>query len=446
MIRYMLIECDDHQAMTQPESIRLPYHKTHLTLSDNDVRAVLTNRLGQLPAAADRDAESALVRSALDTPIASAPLEDLARGKRDICIITSDHTRPVPSGITMPILLERIRSGNPEADITILIATGFHRPTTREELIEKFGRKIVDNERIVMHLSDRDEDMVEIGILPSGGRCIINRRAVEADLLIAEGFIEPHFFAGYSGGRKAVLPGVASRTTVLANHCAEFIAHPKARTGNLEGNPLHEDMIYAAETAGLAFILNVMLDEDKRIVHAVSGHFDKAHRAGCSRLSDYVRVPRSEGDIVVTTNGGYPLDQNVYQAVKGMSTAESCCRDGGVIVMVAACSDGHGGEDFYRHVRDAESPAALLEEVMRIPPEKTLPDQWEYQILSRILSRFTVILVTDMADHGMILDMKMTPAADLETAMRLAREHCSIRGITEPEIVVIPDGVGVVIE
>ncbi|MCK5736548.1 MAG: lactate racemization operon protein LarA, partial [Spirochaetaceae bacterium] len=217
-------------------------------------------------------------------------------------------------------------------------------------------------------------------------------------------------------------------------------------TGNLEGNPLHKDMIYAAETAGLAFILNVVLDEEKRIVHAVAGHFDKAHRAGCTWLSGYVRVPRSEGDIVVTTNGGYPLDQNVYQAVKGMTAAESCCREGGVIIMVAACAEGHGGEAFYSTLKDAESPAALYENVMRIPPEKTLPDQWEYQILSRILTRFKVILVTDMADHEMIRDMKIIPAADMETAMSLAREHCSVRGITDPEIVVIPDGVGVVIE
>ncbi len=432
--------------MTEPETIHLPYHKTHLTLSRQNVKAVLTNRLSELPVAVDQEAESALVRSALDSPIESHPLEELARGKHNICIITSDHTRPVPSGITMPILLERIRTGNPEAEISILIATGFHRPTTREELVDKFGREIVENEKIVMHYSDRDGDMADIGILPSGGRCIINRLAVEADLLIAEGFIEPHFFAGYSGGRKAVLPGVASRTTVLANHCAEFIAHPKARTGNLDGNPLHHDMIYAAETAGLAFILNVVLDEEKRIVHAVSGQFDRAHRAGCTWLSDYVRVPRSEGDIVITTNGGYPLDQNVYQAVKGMTAAEACCRENGVIIIAAACSEGHGGEDFYRSLKDAESPAALLREVMEIPSEKTLPDQWEYQILSRILSRFKVILVTDMADHEMIRDMKMTPAADMETAMSLAGDHCSASGIIDPEIVVIPDGVGVVIE
>jgi len=203
---------------------------------------------------------------------------------------------------------------------------------------------------------------------------------------------------------------------------------------------------FPAETAGLAFILNVVLDGEKRIVHAVSGHFDKAHRTGCSWLSDYVRVSRAEGDIIITTNGGYPLDQNVYQAVKGMSAAERCCRDGGVIIIAAACSDGHGSEAFHRALKEAESPEALHREVMKIPPDKTRPDQWEYQILSRILSRFKVILITDMADHRMIRDMKITPAADMEIALSLAREHCSGRGITDPEIIIIPDGTGVVIE
>ena len=428
--------------------IHLPYHKSHLTLSmsRNQIKAVLSSRLNELPAPPDRVAEEAIVQEALDSPIGSPGLEELARNKRRICIITSDHTRPLPSKITLPILLNRIRSVNPEAEITILIATGVHRRTTRKELIEKFGLNIVENENLIVHDARREEDMKNIGTLPSGGPCIINRRALEADLLIAEGFIEPHFFAGYSGGRKSVLPGIASRTTVLANHCSAFIAHPDARAGKLDNNPIHADMIFAAETAGLAFILNVVLDDEKRIVHAFSGHFNKAHRAGCSWLSDYARIPRIPGDIIITSNSGYPLDQNVYQAVKGMSTAEICCRGKGVIIIASACSEGHGGEAFYRYLKEAESPAAILEMVSRIPPEKTLPDQWQFQILAGILARFKVILVTDMADHRMIQDMKITPAGNLETAMSLAREHCLSQGIAEPEIVVIPDGVGVVIE
>ena len=157
-------------------------------------------------------------------------------------------------------------------------------------------------------------------------------------------------------------------------------------------------------------------------------------------------VPRVPADIVVAGNGGYPLDQNVYQAVKGMTAAESCCREGGVIVMAAACSDGHGSEDFYRAVRDASSPESLLADVLAIPADQTRPDQWEYQILVRILCRFTVVMVSDEDRHGIIRDMKMIPAGNLEDAMDLARGLCREKGIPDPEIVIIPDGVGVVVE
>ena len=170
-----------------------------------------------------------LVKKALENPIGSAPLSELARGKSKVVIIASDHTRPVPSKVIMPEMLREIREGNPDAEITILIATGCHRGTTKEELIGKFGEEIVKNENIYIHNCDENEKLVNIGILPSGGQCEINKIAYEADLLVAEGFIEPHFFAGYSGGRKSVLPGIAGRTTVLANHCSEFIAHKNSR-------------------------------------------------------------------------------------------------------------------------------------------------------------------------------------------------------------------------
>jgi len=425
------------------QSITFPYHKKLLSMPEGiKPAAVLENRLKDLPEVTDQES---LVRKALDTPVDSVTLADLSVNRKRICVITSDHTRPVPSRITMPMILAEIRKGNPEAEISILIATGFHRPTTVEELIDKFGEDIARNENIVMHFSGRDEVMADLGTLPSGGRCLINKAAVYADLLVAEGFIEPHFFAGYSGGRKSVLPGVASAGTVLANHCAAFISHPGSRTGNLDGNLIHRDMLWAAEQAGLAFILNVVLDEEKRIVHAVSGHFDKAHRQGCTWLDRYVRVRKYTGDIVITSNGGYPLDQNIYQAVKGMTAAERCCRPGGVIIMVASCCDGHGGQAFFSALKESESPSALLDEIERIPADQTRPDQWEYQILARILSRFSVIMVTDMCDHEVIRDMKMYPAASLEDALILAGSLCrSAAG--KPEIIAIPDGVGIVLE
>ncbi len=167
-----------------------------------------------------------LAEASLDHPIGGPRLEDLARGKKNIVIISSDHTRPVPSKIITPILLRRIRAAQPDAAIKILVATGFHRPSTRQELIDKYGQEVVDREHIVMHVSTDDAAMVKIGTLPSGGECIVNRIAVEADLLLAQGFIEPHLFAGFSGGRKSVLPGISSYKTIMANHCSEFINSP----------------------------------------------------------------------------------------------------------------------------------------------------------------------------------------------------------------------------
>jgi len=200
---------------------------------------------------------SELVRQALNNPIGTPKLSAMAEGKKNAVIICSDHTRPVPSKIIIPPMLEEIRKGSPGCDITLLISTGCHRLTSQEELREKFGQEIFESEKIVVHDCDNSE-MVNLGKLPSGGSMIINKLATDADLLCAEGFIEPHFFAGFSGGRKSLLPGVASRRTVSYNHNSEFIAHPKSRTGVLDGNLIHNDMLYASRAAGLSFICNVV--------------------------------------------------------------------------------------------------------------------------------------------------------------------------------------------
>ena len=381
-----------------------------------------------------------IVERAMDNPIGSAKLEDLVKGKKRMVIISSDHTRPVPSKVTMPILLRRIREANPDIDITILIATGFHRPTTHEELVQKYGEKSVKEEHIVIHRSQEDE-MADLGTLPSGGKLLINKVAVDTDLLIAEGFIESHFFAGFSGGRKSILPGIASATTVMANHCSEFIASPYARTGILENNPIHKDMLYAAEQAKLAFILNVVIDAEKKVIAAFAGDRVKAHLTGCDFVMKMAEVKKQPADIAITTNGGYPLDQNIYQSVKGMTAAEATCKEGGIIIMVSACNDGHGGESFYRTLKEAESPRALLDRIAKVPRNETIPDQWEMQVLARILDKYTVILVTDMCDPQMIRDMHMQHAATFEEAFRRAME---IKG-KDASVVVIPDGVSVIV-
>lgn len=417
----------------------IPYHKGNMLIEIPD-----ENFVGSLVSNSENfkstGTEQEIVERALDNPIGSKTLEELICGKKSMVIISSDHTRPVPSRVTMPIILRRIRQANPNIKITILIATGFHRPTTRQELIDRYGEEIVANENIVVHRS-RDDEMADLGTLPSGGKLLLNKIAIDTDFLMAEGFIEAHFFAGFSGGRKSILPGIASATTVMANHCSEFIADPCARTGILENNPIHRDMLYAAAQAKLAFILNVVIDAKKQVLAAFAGDSEKAHVKGCEFVLNMSQVKKNPTDIVITTNGGYPLDQNIYQAVKGMTAAETNCKLGGVIIMVAGLSDGHGGESFCKMVSETETPQKLLEEFSRIPRNETKPDQWEAQILCRILSNYKVIIVTDMCDPEMIRKMHMEHAKTFDAALARAFE---LKG-RNATVSLIPDGVSVIV-
>lgn len=421
--------------------VSLPYGKKYLKaeIPEERLRSVL---LSELHDYMPEKSEVELVKDAMAHPIGSKSLKELAVGKNKIVIIASDHTRPVPSKIIMPLMLSQIREGNPEADITILIATGCHRETTRVELVQKFGEDIVDQEKIVVHDCDDTDNLVSLGLLPSGGELIINKMAVEADLLCAEGFIEPHFFAGFSGGRKSVLPGIVSRKTVLANHCSAFIADDCARTGILHDNPIHRDMVFAAKTAKLAYIVNVVINAEKEVIHAVAGHAEEAHMAGCRFLSRYckamVDIPR---DIVITTNGGYPLDQNVYQAVKGMTAAEAAVRPGGVIIMLAKSDDGHGGQHFYETFRDEKDLNRMMQGFLDTPADETIPDQWQSQIFARVLLKATVVYVSEAPDD-MIRNLHMIPAHSVSEALAIAEDLLDNKNAT---ITLIPDGVSVMV-
>ncbi len=420
--------------MTQ---IKIPYGRTYLACEIDD-----KNLLGIFESHIDSAAEDAVaeVENALNNPIGSLPLEELAKGKKDVLIIASDHTRPVPSKILMPAMLKRLRNFNPEINVSILIATGCHRETSKAELIEKFGEEIVENEKIIVHDSTDIGMYKHLGKLPSGGDLIINKLAIETDLLISEGFIEPHFFAGFSGGRKSVLPGVAARETVLANHCSEFIQSPYSRTGNLDNNPIHNDMIYAAKTAKLAFILNVVINGDKKIVRAFAGDVEQAHQAGCDFLRSCCQISVPEADIVITSNGGYPLDQNIYQSVKGLTAGEAVAKENGTIIICTACNDGHGGEAFYKTLSETPSPRALLEKIADVPRNKTLPDQWQYQIFARILDKFNVIFVSSDCPLEIFEKMQLKAVKTLDEALSMAyAKHGK-----SAKIAVIPDGVSVI--
>lgn len=421
-------------------NIELPYGHEFLNVQipEERLNAVLVSDMHHYKS---KLSQVELVKKAIENPIGTPRLKDMAVGKNKVVIIASDHTRPVPSKVIMPLMLSEIRTGNPNADITILIATGCHRGTTVAELESKFGPKIIANEKIYVHDCEDESMLVDIGPLPSGGRLIINKLAIEADLLVSEGFIEPHFFAGYSGGRKSVLPGIASRTTVMYNHNATFIDSDKSRTGIVDENPIHRDMLYAARAARLDFIVNVVINSDKEAIFAVAGDCDLAHIEGRNFLNKQCKVKSVPSDIVITTNGGYPLDQNIYQAVKCMTAAETTINMGGVMIIAAKSNDGHGGEQFYKTFKEEKDVNKMLDEFLTTPSEKTIPDQWQSQIFARILKNIKIIYISDAPDN-IVSDLHMIPAHSVEEAIAKADE---ILGNKDSKITVIPDGVSVIV-
>ena len=419
------------------KTIKIPYYKETLDLhvAEENLKAVITAKMHEIKA---EKSEAELVEEALANPIESKTLSELAVGKNKVVIVTSDHTRAVPSKLTLPILLKEIRKGNPDADITILIATGLHRPTTEDEQRNMFGDAIVDNEKIVANNAFDPEQFVKVCDLPSGAEFFCNKIAVNCDLLVTEGFIEPHFFAGFSGGRKSILPGICNSTTVNENHCYTAIASPYSRTGVLDGNPIHKDMVVAARAVNVQFILNVALDAEKKVIAAFAGDLEKAHEKGVAFIRSQAQCPVVTGDIVVTSNGGYPLDQNLYQSPKAVATAEECAGEDGVIIMCCSCCDGMGGTNFAKLIKMG-TPEEIDEYLSKIPSKETISEQWCPQIYSRILKKHKLILVTTFLDHEEVKQANMIPASTPDEALEIAYQ---LKG-KDAKVVVIPDGVSV---
>ena len=418
-------------------TIPIPYYTSTLALhvEEENLKAVLTAKMHGFHA---EKSQEQLVLDALEHPVGSPRLRTLAEGKRKIVIVTSDHTRAVPSKITLPLLLKEIRSGNPDADITILIATGLHRPTTEAEQRRMFGDEIVDHEKIAINNAFAPEQFVELCTLPSGAVFQVNRLAAECDLLVTEGFVEPHFFAGFSGGRKSILPGICSERTVNENHSYKAVSHPRSNSGMLKDNPIHADMLCAAKAVNVQFIFNVALDGEKKIVAAWAGDLEKAHEAGVAFIRQWSQCPVVTGDIVVTSNGGYPLDQNLYQSPKAMATAEACAGEDGVIIMCCSCCDGMGGAHFGQLIQRG-TPDEIDRYLSSIPPEKTIPEQWCTQVCVRVLRKHPVILVTTFLNHDEVRKANMIPASTPDEALEIAYR---LKG-KQASVVVIPDGVSV---
>jgi nickel-dependent lactate racemase len=374
------------------------------------------------------------VRAALRTPLAGQPLREVARPGQTVAISICDGTRAQPRRIVVPAILEELEGTVPLEDVVILVATGTHRGNTREELAHMLGEDVLGAVRVVNHDARDDSSLMWMGRLGNDVPVWLNREWVDADLRITTGFVEPHFFAGFSGGPKMVAPGLAGLETTLTLHDAARIGHPKARFGVTEGNPIHDDVRAIAAATGVGFALDVVIDAEQRVVRAFGGELFAMHAAACETAQRVaMRALPERFDVVVTTNSGYPLDQNLYQAVKGMSAAAQVVKDGGTIVCAAECRDGfpeHGS--FKAELIGAASPAALLEEILG--RERTVPDQWQTQIQATIQSRARVVM------HTSHLSDDELAAAHLEQTADIAATVAEALDATGGRVCVLPEG------
>jgi nickel-dependent lactate racemase len=334
---------------------------------------------------------SELVLDAVRRPIGKRALRETLGGRRDgeVVVVVSDVTRPIPYAAFLPGLLAEIEAAGVDRDeITILIATGLHRPSTPAERSEMFGNAVVADYRIVDHRADDDASLVERDARTWSGAAVrVNRRFVEAGFRLTTGLVEPHFMAGFSGGRKAVCPGLASLETVRNFHGAEFLANPAARNGNLDGNPLHEESLSVARSVGVDFALDVVLDRRRRVVRAFAGDIEAEHAAASAFAARCACRPVAEpADVAVTSCGGYPLDATFYQCVKGIVSCLPAVRPGGEIIAFGGCSEGIGSGDYAQLMRDyAGRWRAFLDDIRR--PDFFVRDQWQFQMHCRALER-----------------------------------------------------------
>jgi len=376
------------------------------------------------PAPACPDPETAYLqalRQPIDSPSLDEAVKKLIREKGDnatAVIVISDITRPVPNQFLLPPLLKILeKNGIFRKNIAILIGTGIHRPNEGEDLIALVGKDIAANYRILNHNSRRREDLADCGVTKAGIPVIINRHYLNADFKILTGFIEPHMWAGYSGGRKSILPGVASLETMKYMHGYSMVAHPETRYGVLEGNPFHKAGLEVMQKVGADFLVNVTLDPEKRITGFWCGDPVNAHLKGCRFLEMYCTVDLPEPlDFVVTTNAGAPLDCNLYQTVKGATGAALVVREGGVILIASACHEGLGSREYCELVEDIASPGDFLKKLME--PGFFVPDQWCAQELWQILLTKEVHIKTDGIPTEWLKKRGLIPVQDVSQAVK----------------------------
>jgi nickel-dependent lactate racemase len=413
--------------------ITLDYDRTGLTVDLPDERIV--GPLNIRPARPLPQPGSA-VAAAIANPIGTRPLAELARGRKDACILVCDITRPVPNRIILPPLLQTLeQQGIPRDRILILIATGLHRPNEGAELEEMLGPEIVRHYRIENHHGKVLDEHEYLGTTPNGVPAWIDRRYVKADLKITTGLIEPHLMAGYSGGRKVICPGIAALETVKVWHGPRFLEHPKADCGFVDGNPVHEENTRIALMAGCDFIVNVCIDGQRRITWVGAGDMIRAWEEGVRFVEQVVRVPVSEPcDVVVTSSAGYPLDTTWYQAIKGLTGALPIVKQGGTIILAAGLTEGIGSPEFQQLLADNPNLQEFMQRILG--KDYFVMDQWQLEELAKVVAKCKVKVVS----HGIPADtLKRCHAEPAPTVEQAVAESLAEYG-PNARVAVIPKG------
>jgi nickel-dependent lactate racemase len=413
--------------------ITLDYGRTGLEVDLPDDRVV--GPLAIRPAEPLANPEE-VVAKALQQPIGSQPLAELARGRKNACILVCDITRPVPNRLILPPILRTLEDqGIKRRDILILIATGLHRPNEGKELEELLGSEIVNNYRVENHHGKAKEEHDFLGVTPNGVPVWLDSRYVRADMKITTGLIEPHLMAGYSGGRKVICPGIAALETVKVWHGPRFLEHPKADSGILEGNPVHEENTRIALMAGCDFIVNVCLDGQRRVTWVGAGDMIQAWEDGVRFVERVVKVPVSEPlDIVVTSCAGYPLDTTWYQAIKGLTGALPIVKQGGTIIMAASLSEGLGSPEFQQLMTDNPDLRQFKQRILG--KDYFVMDQWQLEELAKVMERCRVKVVSDGVPPELLRQCYVESAVTVEEAVK----DCLAKYGPGARIGVIPKG------
>ena len=375
------------------------------------------------------------LKEALQAPLGSPPLHSLVGPGERVGIIFNDITRATPSRLLLEEILAEL-AHVPKGQVTLFNALGTHRSNTDAELRRMLGNRLVDEYRIVQNNAFDPATQECVGLTSLGHEVWLNRELLACDLKILTGFIEPHFFAGFSGGGKAIMPGMAGLKTILGNHSARMIGHPSATWGITRGNPINEEVREVALKAGRLFLVNITLNKDKEITGVFCGSLDEAHAAGCAFARRTAQVPVTEPfDIVLTTNSGYPLDINLYQSVKGMSAAAQVVRPGGAIVIAAECRDGVPEHGLYGQLLSAHhSPAEVLEDICASTIDRQ--DQWEAQVQALIQQKAAVYVYSDGLSDEQIRSALLIPCRDIKATLAGLVAHYG----PQARVCVLPEG------